>query len=431
MIRSILTQAVRWIEGNPQSGLNVKPSEETAGRIRAVQINAVARNTPIMMLASAFNASIVRIGLMNSPSSIAIDIWTLLVISLSVFLFLRQSSRAKLSRPKTASMRGIRLSILYALLFGLLWGALPLFFFANGSHDEQLVITCVSIGMICGGAFTLACIPLATFAFVFPIIIGSAVAISNLGQSTHLLIAGLLVIYTAVMLSGVSAHAAQLRSRVLSHAADEEAAHKDFLTGLPNRLAFNRRLTDRLSRLTQGDAPDFAVFYFDLDHFKSINDTKGHEAGDQVLIQTAKRLREATRRDDFVARLGGDEFILIAESFDAKEAVISLASRINEVFSRPFMVGDDDISSTISIGIAFVPEAGQDFDVVLRHADEALYATKETARGSYSVWRADLVNGADAVATAESEIAGSKVQSSATLTWGRRMSWSPAHRDNI
>jgi len=431
MIGSILTQAVRWIEGHPPPGPDVKPSEETAGRIRAVQINAAARNTPIMMLASAFNASIVRVAFVHSPSAIAIDIWTLLTVSLSAFLFLRQSTRAKLSRPKTASMRGIRLSILYALLFGLLWGALPLFFFAEGSHNERLVITCVSIGMICGGAFTLACIPLATFAFVFPIIVGSAVAISNLGPLTHLLIAGLLVVYTAVMLSGVSAHAAQLRSRVLSHAADEEAAHKDFLTGLPNRLAFNRRLTDRLSRLAQSDASDFAVFYFDLDHFKTINDTKGHEAGDQILIETAKRLREATRHDDFVARLGGDEFILIAESFDKRDAVISLANRINEVFSRPFMIGDEDISCTISIGIAFVPEAGQDFDVVLRHADEALYATKERARGSFSVWRPDLVGSADTAVAAGNGVAGNKVQSSAALTWGRRMSWSPAHRDNI
>jgi diguanylate cyclase (GGDEF)-like protein len=430
MIGPILTQAMRWIDGNPHPSLDVKLSEGTAGRIRAVQINAVARNTPIMMIASVFNAAIVRIGLMNFPSSIVLDIWTLLTISLSVFLFLRQSSRAKLPRPKTASTRGIRLSILYAALFGLLWGAVPFLFFANGSHDEQLVITCVAIGMICGGAFTLACIPLATLAYVLPIIVGSAVAISSLGQWTHLLIAGLLVVYTAVMLSGVSAHAAQLRSRVLSHAADEEAAHKDFLTGLPNRLAFNRRLTDRLSRLTQSDAADFAVFYFDLDHFKTINDTKGHEAGDQILIETAKRLREATRHDDFVARLGGDEFILIAESFDTKEAVILLAHRINEIFSRPFTIGIEDISSTISIGIAFVPEAGQDFDVVLRCADEALYATKEMARGSYSVWQASSANGEDSVVTIGSEIAESKVPSGA-LTWGRRMSWSPAHRDNI
>jgi len=433
MIGSILTQAVRWIEGHSLPGMTVKPSEETAGRIRAVQINAVARNTPMMMLASVFNALIVRIGLINSPSGIGIDIWTLLVISLSVYLFLRQSSRAKLARPKTASTRGIRLSILYACLFGLLWGALPLLFFAGGTHDEQLVITCVSIGMICGGAFTLACIPVATFAFVLPIIIGSAVAISSLGEWTHLLIAGLLIVYTAVMLSGVSAHAAQLRSRVLSHAADEEAAHKDFLTGLPNRLAFNRRLTDRLSRLMQSDGSDFAVFYFDLDHFKTINDTKGHEAGDQILIETAKRLRDVTRHDDFVARLGGDEFILIAESFDSKDAVIALARRINEVFSRPFMIDDEDIASTISIGVAFVPEAGHDFDVVLRHADEALYATKETARGSYSVWQVGAANGEGSAVTVGGETAENKPRSdeASALTWGRRMSWSTAHRDNI
>ena len=430
MVESIFTPAMRWIDGHPHPTSKVELGEETRGRIRAVQLHAIGRNTPIMMLASVFNATIVRIGLHASPSVVALDIWTFLAISLSAFIFLRQFSRTKLSRPKSVSRRGIRLSILYALLFGLLWGAVPFLFFAGASHDEQLIITCMCIGMICGGAFTLACIPIAAFAYVLPIIVGSATALSSLGQWTHLLIAAFLVVYTAVLLSGVSSHAAHLGTRVLLHAADEEAAHKDFLTGLPNRLAFNRRLTERLARQGEPGVSDFAVFYFDLDRFKTINDTKGHETGDQILIQTAKRLRDATRHDDFVARLGGDEFVLMAESFDTKDGVISLARRINEVFSRPFMIGREEISSTISIGIAFVPDAGRDFDVVLRHADEALYETKGKARGSFAIWQPSPVAATSQVETAGTRPRMDHARSGVVGSWDGAVYWSSAHRDN-
>lgn len=384
---SLLTIARQWLEGNPRPA-DALPSPAAAGRVRAVQINAIANNSPVVMLAAIFNALVLRIGL-DRLADPFLNIWTAAVIGASAWFFLRRFWHRKAARPVVASHRGIRLAIVRGGFFGLLWAAIPLLYFSGASHDEQLIIACISVGMIFGGAFTLASVPVATFAFMVPIVIGASSAIASLGQGTNLLLAGMLVVYTAVLLTTGARYAGQLGARVISHAADEEAARLDFLTGLPNRLAFKAHLSQRLTEL-RPDPIRLALFYFDLDHFKAINDRMGHEAGDMILVQTAKRLRDITRQTDFIARLGGDEFVLVVESFPAEEMVLLLADRINESFREPFSILGQDVSSTISIGIAFAPDAGTDFDLVLRRADAALYAAKRE-RGCYSVWERSTV----------------------------------------
>lgn len=359
-----------------------------AGRVRAVQIGAIANNSPVVMLAAIFNALVLRIGL-DRLADPFLNVWTAVVIGMSAWFFLRRFWRRNASRPVAVSRRGIRLAVVRGAFFGLLWAAIPLLYFRGASHDEQLIIACISVGMIFGGAFTLASVPVATFAFMVPIVVGASTAIGSLGQGTNLLLAGMLVVYTAVLLTTGARYASQLGARVISHAEDEEAARRDFLTGLPNRLAFKAHLSQRLSDAPV-EAARLALFYFDLDHFKTINDRMGHEAGDLILIQTAKRLREITRQTDFIARLGGDEFVLVVENFPGEEMVLLLADRINESFREPFVVQGQDVSSTISIGIAFAPEAGTDFDLVLRRADAALYTAKRE-RGCYSVWQRNTV----------------------------------------
>lgn len=383
MTVSLLTIARQWLEGNPRPTDAPLPPA-TAGRVRAVQISAIAHNSPVVMLAAIFNALVLRIGL-NRLADPFLNIWTVLVIGLSAWFFLRLFLRRDMPRPAVASQRGVRLAIVRGGLFGILWAAIPFLYFAGASQDEQLILTCVAVGMIFGGAFTLASVPAATFVFMVPIVVGSATAIASLGHQTSLLLAGLLVVYTAVLLSTGARYAAQLGARVISHAVDEEAARLDFLTGLPNRLAFKEHLSERLADERQ-EAPRLALFYFDLDHFKTINDRMGHEGGDQILVQTGKRLREITRQTDFIARLGGDEFVLVVESFPADDMVLQLAERINESFREPFGIFGQNVLSTISIGIAFCPEAGRDFDLVLRHADAALYTAKQD-RGCYAVWQ--------------------------------------------
>ncbi|MDT2023658.1 diguanylate cyclase domain-containing protein [Methylocella sp. CPCC 101449] len=388
MTVSVLTIVRQWLEGSPRpTGSPLPPA--TAGRIRAVQINAIANNSPVVMLAAIFNALVVRIGL-DRLADPFLNVWTAVIIGTSAWFFLWRLRRRHKVRPASASPRGIRLAVMRGLFFGLVWAAIPFLYFGRAAPDEQLIITCIVVGMIFGGAFTLAAVPAAMLAFIVPIVVGSATAIASLGHATSLLLAGLLVVYTAVLLTTGARFASQLGARVINHVIDEEAARMDFLTGLPNRLAFKAHLSDRLAE-DQADPARLALFYFDLDHFKTINDRMGHEAGDVILVQAAKRLREITRQTDFVARLGGDEFVLVVESFPSDDMVLHLAERINESFREPFAVLGENVSSTISIGIAFLPEAGTDFDLVLRRADAALYAAKRD-RSCYAVWQKDLTS---------------------------------------
>jgi diguanylate cyclase (GGDEF)-like protein len=157
-------------------------------------------------------------------------------------------------------------------------------------------------------------------------------------------------------------------------------ARHDPLTGLPNRALLNERLTLELAQARAG-GPGFALMCLDLDRFKAVNDTHGHAAGDAVLREAARRLRAATRHDDFIARLGGDEFVIIRLNDGAADSIALMAARICEHLSEPFDLGNGargDISA--SIGIARCPQDTADAEELQRCADVALYSVKRDGR---------------------------------------------------
>ncbi len=162
-------------------------------------------------------------------------------------------------------------------------------------------------------------------------------------------------------------------------------AGHDTLTGLPNRALFHDRLEQALST-AQRDGKFVAVLFLDLDHFKDINDTLGHPAGDQLLIQVAARLRECARRSDTVARFGGDEFAIIAASTDKGRGATILAGRVIEALSRTFVISGQEVRTSTSVGITMSPTDGTDADKLLRCADLALYRAKENERGTYQFY---------------------------------------------
>ncbi len=376
----------RWGRGDPLAFRALAPDEAALGRIRAVQINAVMRNSSPMMLANIANAITLLIALWDSPRQPTAQVWGFLVVSLSSFIFLKQRGRLKRKRPTYASVRGVRHATINGLLLGGLWGAVPAMFFASATPGEQIVIACLAIGMLCGGAFALSTIPVAAAAFVTPIVAGSAYAIVSVGTLPYWCVAILLIVYTTVLIGAVSAHGLQLATRVLDHARDEAAAHTDALTHLPNRVSFNRHLAEALAR-SRRFGEGFGVFCFDLDNFKTVNDTLGHACGDRVLVEVARRLRMATRDVDTVARLGGDEFAVLAAHLETEDQAIVLAERINRAFEEPFELDGGQFLCTISIGIALAPQDGRDNDILMRHADAALYATKHRQRGTFTFYR--------------------------------------------
>jgi len=169
-----------------------------------------------------------------------------------------------------------------------------------------------------------------------------------------------------------------------------QATH-DPLTELPNRSCSQDRLNQAIYR-SQRNKTQILVMFIDLDNFKQINDTLGHDAGDQILKQTSARLSSSVRNTDTVARLGGDEFLLIIPEISGEETAKMLASKILATFDKPFMVGNHEFFTSTSIGMSIYPQDGDNPDSLLKNADTALYRVKDSGRNDFSFYDASMNN---------------------------------------
>ncbi len=159
-------------------------------------------------------------------------------------------------------------------------------------------------------------------------------------------------------------------------------AHHDALTDLPNRVLFHDRLGQSIARADR-DNVSVAVLCIDLDHFKDVNDTLGHAAGDKLLQATSRRLQEEIRASDTLARLGGDEFAIVEVGSPDQDGVNSLATRIVERLTRPFNIDGHEVLVGASVGIAMCPKHGHEAEQLLKNADIALYKAKASGRQTY------------------------------------------------
>jgi diguanylate cyclase (GGDEF)-like protein len=160
-------------------------------------------------------------------------------------------------------------------------------------------------------------------------------------------------------------------------------AHHDVLTQLPNRALLSDRLTQALKHLKRYPQHKFAVLFIDLDRFKIINDTLGHQAGDEFLIEVAKRLKDSVRENDVLARLGGDEFVILLDALDDFDCIEEISQRIISNIEKPFEFKGNFLHSSASIGITIVTAEYQDANDILRDADAAMYQAKNLGRGRY------------------------------------------------
>ncbi|HRP27904.1 MAG TPA: EAL domain-containing protein [Burkholderiaceae bacterium] len=172
-----------------------------------------------------------------------------------------------------------------------------------------------------------------------------------------------------------------ITAQLEAHQRIEQLSHTDPLTGLPNRRLLADRIEHALA-MAQRDGTPFAVLFLDLDRFKHINDSLGHQFGDRVLTEVSERIKSCLRQVDTVARLGGDEFVMVMHQADAAGAQAT-AQRVIEAMSRPFAQGGLSFTVTCSIGIALYPNDGETLDELLRHADKAMYSVKEGGRAGY------------------------------------------------
>jgi len=166
-------------------------------------------------------------------------------------------------------------------------------------------------------------------------------------------------------------------------------AHHDALTGLPNRTLFRDRLTHAMAQADRYHQR-LAVLFLDLDRFKAINDTLGHNVGDQLLKIAAERLRSCVRDCDTVARLGGDEFTVIVDDIMEVQDAAVVAQKILDILSQPFNLHGHEVFISVSIGITLYPTDDESADNLLRNADSAMYRAKEYGRNNYQFYVADM-----------------------------------------
>ncbi len=162
-----------------------------------------------------------------------------------------------------------------------------------------------------------------------------------------------------------------------------QQANFDPLTDLPNRRMFHDRLAQEIKKSHRAGLP-LALMFLDLDHFKEINDTLGHNTGDLLLIETARRIAECVRESDTVARLGGDEFTVILSEIDDLNCVERIARLIVQKLSEPFQLHNEITYVSVSIGITLYPDDAVAIEDLLKHADQAMYASKNQGRNSYN-----------------------------------------------
>ena len=165
----------------------------------------------------------------------------------------------------------------------------------------------------------------------------------------------------------------------------EHIAHHDVLTGLPNRLLLLDRIQQSIKKALR-TKKHLAVLYIDLDNFKSINDSLGHAAGDEVLLAVAKRLRENVRTVDTIARIGGDEFIFLMESVSNVQDVKAMAEKLNQSLSKPIYWNMRELFITCSIGISLAPDDGETPKELMKKADVAMYQSKKKGRNTYQLY---------------------------------------------
>jgi diguanylate cyclase (GGDEF)-like protein/PAS domain S-box-containing protein len=168
-----------------------------------------------------------------------------------------------------------------------------------------------------------------------------------------------------------------------------QLAHYDSLTGLGNRAKLHNEIDFLIQKSHRNSAP-FGVLFCDIDHFKNINDSHGHEAGDHLLKVIARRLQKTLRHEDSICRLGGDEFVILLQDVTRFEAVVKVAEKVIERVKKPIRISNEKIQIGMSLGIALYPTDGDDSKTLLRNADSALYDAKAKGRGCYQLYRKEL-----------------------------------------
>lgn len=278
-------------------------------------------------------------------------------------------------------------------LSGLLWGATSYLLFPAEYPQHQMFVIFVLTGMTAGGIVSYAVDMVSALLYSMLTLVPVLICFFLIGDtiSYTMSVAGLLYLVFLVM-SVRYMHKSLIENITLhfdalaSEKAIKQLAFYDVLTNLPNRRLLLDRLNHALA-ISARSGKRGALLFLDLDHFKMLNDTLGHDKGDMLLKQVAERLLGCVRETDTVARLGGDEFVVMLEdlSEDTVEASVQVdvvSQQIITSLNQPYLLGDFEYISTPSIGVAMFIEHGQSHDELLKNADIAMYQAKKAGRNA-------------------------------------------------
>ena len=183
-----------------------------------------------------------------------------------------------------------------------------------------------------------------------------------------------------------------------------EHAFHDKLTGLANRMLLMQRL-DRCIAITKRD-PDYkyAILFLDIDRFKIVNDSLGHMIGDEILLETGKRLKKLLRETDTIARFGGDEFTILIEQYEKPEHITHISTRIQKILSEPYIIQEHEVNSSVSIGIAVANMSYKKSEDILRDADIAMYRAKAKGKACHEIFNTEMHEDAQRLLHIETEL---------------------------
>lgn len=301
-----------------------------------------------------------------------------------------------------------------SLLFGWRYGGGFAWSLPRLVEASLLAVCLVGVAqLVFGGYFSLAGRPLPLAFTTFPVLIWAALRFEMRGATAATLIIGTVTLLNIIRGSGLFAQgepfesllllwlnvnvsavtgmvlAASVSQRRQAEEGMRHLARHDALTGLPSRITLGDRI-ERAILHAERHHCQAAVLFVDIDRFKVINDTLGHSAGDEFLVQAANRLRESVREEDTVTRHGGDEFVVVLDNVNYGEDVVKVAHKILEEMRRPFSVQGMPLHMTASMGVSLYPTDGRDAETLLKNADIAMYRAKDLGRNNHVFYSSEM-----------------------------------------